>query len=218
MLKKLAIAVNAAVVVSMIATGISASTIRDLGLEAKLMSQLKGLKLGGVADVESIQEVYRPSPMRIEITNPKSSYDHVTVDVNAPRKINAANIEKFPQVFCLAQNIYFEAGIESVAGKAAVARVTMNRKNSKKFPNTICDVVWQRKQFSWTHDGKSDRIPSNGRKTWEQSIAVAYDAYYEGKWNGLVEGATHYHADYVSPAWAKKIRRITQIETHIFYE
>jgi spore germination cell wall hydrolase CwlJ-like protein len=29
--------------------------------------------------------------------------------------------------------------------------------------------------------------------------------------------STHYHADYVSPGWAKKLRRTGQIGRHIFY-
>ena len=156
-----------------------------MSLEAELMAQLKDLKLR--SEGKTIQRVYKPA--KLTITEPTYT---VSLDVAKERKITPANVEQFPQVFCLAQNIYFEAGIESVAGKAAVARVTINRKASKKFPKTICDVVWQRKQFSWTHDGKSDRIPSNGKATWAQSVAVAYDAYYERKWDGLVEGATHY--------------------------
>ena len=213
MFKKLAVAVNIAITTSMVLTGVVAyaSGARDMSLEAELMAQLKDLKLR--SEGKTIQRVYEPA--KLTITEPTYT---VSLDVAKERKITPANVEQFPQVFCLAQNIYFEAGIESVAGKAAVARVTINRKASKKFPNTICDVVWQRKQFSWTHDGKSDRIPSNGKATWAQSVAVAYDAYYDRKWDGLVEGATHYHADYVKPAWAKKIRRITKIDTHIFYE
>jgi len=33
----------------------------------------------------------------------------------------------------------------------------------------------------------------------------------------MVEGATHYHADYVSPHWRKSMRLITKIDDHIFY-
>lgn len=216
MFKKLAIAVNVVITALIICVGVVAyaNDVRNLSLEADLLSQLNNLKTNKRS--KTIQKVYKP--LSVEVNEFTANYDHIKVNLADTRKVTAENIEDFPQVFCLAQNIYFEAGIESVAGKAAVARVTINRVKSPKFPDTICDVVWQRKQFSWTHDGKSDRIPSNGKATWEQSIAVAYDAYYVGKWDGLVEGATHYHADYVNPVWAKKIRRITKIDTHIFYE
>ena len=42
---------------------------------------------------------------------------------------------------CLAKNIYFEAGVESTAGKLAVANVTINRAINGNYPNTICGVV-----------------------------------------------------------------------------
>ncbi len=74
------------------------------------------------------------------------------------------------EVFCLAQNIYFEASVEHRVGKSAVAHVTLNRVDSPRYPDSVCEVVWQDRQFSWTQDGKSDRNPavltapvSNGR-------------------------------------------------------
>ena len=78
--------------------------------------------------------------------------------------------------FCLAQNVYFEARNQPLAGQMAVISVTVNRMNDKRFPNTICGVVYEgphrpswkdetvmipvkhRCQFSWYCDGKSDRI------------------------------------------------------------
>ena len=33
-----------------------------------------------------------------------------------------------------------------------------------------------------------------------------------------MEGATHYHADYVSPKWMNELKRITKIDDHIFYK
>ncbi len=71
----------------------------------------------------------------------------------------------------LACNIYFEARNESTEGMMAVVAVTMNRVASAKYPATVAEVVWQNKQFSWTHDGKMDR-PKN-RPSWEQAITLA---------------------------------------------
>jgi spore germination cell wall hydrolase CwlJ-like protein len=33
----------------------------------------------------------------------------------------------------------------------------------------------------------------------------------------ITEGATHYHADYVNPSWAKTKTKTIEIEDHIFY-
>src|SRR5210317_144981 len=60
-------------------------------------------------------------------------------------------------MYCLQQNIYFEARNQSINGQIAVAWVTLHRVDDPRYPNTICEVVWQRKQFSWTHDGKSGK-------------------------------------------------------------
>jgi len=68
------------------------------------------------------------------------------------------------ELICLAQNIYFEARAESVQGKMAVANVTKNRVESKKFPDTYCGVVKQGpKRESWKtrkhkHLAKADRV------------------------------------------------------------
>lgn len=71
----------------------------------------------------------------------------------------------------LACNIYWEARTESFEGMMAVVAVTMNRVASNRYANTVHEVVWQRKQFSWTHDGKVDR-PRN-RVSWNRALQIA---------------------------------------------
>jgi spore germination cell wall hydrolase CwlJ-like protein len=129
---------------------------------------------------------------------------------------------------CMTMNIYFEAALESTAGKLAVAQVTLNRVKSNHYPNTVCSVVKQgrhhesgfpvrdRCQFSWYCDGKLD-IPSMG-KMWGQSREVAVYVLKNTQLLDITDGATHYHADYIdSPRWASVKDRTMQIDTHIFY-
>ena len=47
------------------------------------------------------------------------------------------------EAVCLAKNIYFEARGESLAGKLAVAKVTLNRTKHEDFPDSVCKVVYQ---------------------------------------------------------------------------
>lgn len=123
--------------------------------------------------------------------------------------------EDTDQIKCLADNIYFEAGIESDAGKIAVGNVTMNRVKSKHFPNTVCEVVWEDKQFSWTHDGKSD---NPGDKVLYADIYEIARSVYNGNMLDITEGSTFYHADYISaPSWTKAMKKVGQIDQHIFY-
>ena len=134
---------------------------------------------------------------------------------------------------CLALNTYHEAKNQSLVGQIATAQVVMNRVEDDRFPNTICEVVkqgptrpsWEdpekeypikhRCQFSWYCDGKPD-IPKN-EKAWRKAQDVAFLVYYNKIQLDVTEGATHYHATYVRPAWAKTKKRTTRIEKHIFY-
>ena len=154
-------------------------------------------------------------------------------------KVHPSDIE------CMARNIYFEAGNQSKAGMIAVARVVVNRVQDTRFPNNVCDVIYEgpmreswktkqdpniknedrifypvrdRCQFSWYCDGKPDDIVSRENNiAWRQAQDIAYLVLVHNKYNGIVDGATHYHADYVDPDWNKTITLITHIDDHIFY-
>lgn len=145
----------------------------------------------------------------------------LAVTANAVEKVNCEQV-KNNDLLCLACNIYHESGNQSVQGKIAVGAVTINRVKSLYYPNSICRVVWQNKQFSWTNDGKPD---VTGNKTsWTQSKNIATKFLKStGRPFGIYEDPTkcalYYHADYVRPYWRKGkfIRKTTTIENHIFY-
>jgi spore germination cell wall hydrolase CwlJ-like protein len=117
--------------------------------------------------------------------------------------------------YCLAQNIYFEAGNQSLLGKLAVGLVVMNRVKSQRYPNTVCGVVRQRKQFSWVDDSKSNN-PIKDR-AWRESLRLSEEVL-SGKADFLgFENVTHYHANYVNPRWSKEMQEVAKIDQHIFY-
>lgn len=76
----------------------------------------------------------------------------------------------------MATIIYCEAGNQSYAGKLAVGIVVKNRMESKKFPNTIKGVLYQRYQFTPTRNGALNRAlrtyDKNGFKTKEYSSCL----------------------------------------------
>jgi spore germination cell wall hydrolase CwlJ-like protein len=122
---------------------------------------------------------------------------------------------------CLASGIYFEARGESVRGQAAVAQVILNRVRNPAYPSTICDVVYQnedwrnRCQFSFACDNIKDRIRSQDHWKVAREVAMATTA---GKvWLPEVGSATHYHATYVRPNWAKTMKKVGRIGLHVFY-
>ena len=145
------------------------------------------------------------------------------------------------QVICLAENIYFEARNQGTAGWMAVANVTINRRNDSRFPNTICDVVYEsqmeeswktrnldipdnlrkynpvknRCQFSWYCDGIPDEIYQ--KQLYREILAFSEAMLAKENILDITDGATHYHADYVLPSWARTKKKTTEIGDHIFY-
>lgn len=129
---------------------------------------------------------------------------------------------------CLAEGIYFEARGEPLRGQLAVGRVILNRVESDAYPNTVCGVVYQndhkrnRCQFSFACDGKPDTITEHGIWHGIRGYAawlLANDPKPDSKYQVLasLETATHYHADYVSPRWAKFLTLTVRIGRHYFY-
>jgi len=132
-----------------------------------------------------------------------------------------------PEAWCLAQNIYYEARGSNRADRIAVADVVLNRVQDTRYPSTVCSVVRQGKknadgsmkrnmcQFSWYCDGKSD-WPTD-TDSWVDAQMIAYRMLEYNQGRGLTEGADHYHADYVSPRWARDLQLVGRIGVHVFY-
>ena len=152
-----------------------------------------------------------------------------------------SRLQKELDAQCLALNMYHEARNQGSAGLLAVSSVVLNRVKDKRFPNTICEVIEQgptreswktrqtpdpndavfypiknRCQFSWYCDGKSD-VPKQV-KTWKRLLTIANSIVYNKfDFVDITDGALFYHADYVTPAWAKTKIKTVEIQDHIFY-
>lgn len=130
----------------------------------------------------------------------------LTIPAYAPAAPKLPNLKEFN---CLVKNIYHEARGETKAGRVAVGLVTMNRLRDPRYPNTICKVVYQPGQFSWTADYKSSKKVNHNE--WQLAVNAATAAY-----NSVSSfRATHFHNTSVNPKW--KLTRIAKIGNHIFY-
>lgn len=133
---------------------------------------------------------------------------------------SADSVEK--NLKCLALNIYREAGHEPFEGKVGVAQVVMNRTKNPDFPNTVCDVVYQKNtitgkivcQFSWYCDSTIKLLPVD-KEAYQESYRVAKMVMVENFELEILKTALYYHADYINPNW--KLKKITKIGAHIFY-
>jgi hypothetical protein len=121
---------------------------------------------------------------------------------------------------CLAATIYYEAAAEAVEGQMAVVQVVLNRTRHPAYPKSICGVVFQGHerrtgcQFSYTCDGSMARRPSE--ELWKRFRGLA-----RAMTNGMVYTpvglATHYHTDWVLPAWSAKLDKVRVERTHLFF-
>jgi N-acetylmuramoyl-L-alanine amidase len=128
------------------------------------------------------------------------------------------------QVRCLALNIYFEARGEPEEGQYAVAEVTMNRVAAAFYPDTVCDVVYQKNwdrirkryvsAFSWT---EFDTMPAPTGEEWIRAWTIAEEVYHRRRPQELKD-ALHFHAVYIKPSWAVGRKPLARIGRHVFYK
>lgn len=122
-----------------------------------------------------------------------------------------ANMDE--ELRCLAGAVYFESKGETLNGQLAVARVVIARRDSGRFANSLCGVVYQPSQFSFVRGGRMPAIPTSSR-SWGEAVAIAQIALNDG-WESPVEGALFFHARHVSPGW--RMQRLAAVDNHIFY-
>lgn len=121
---------------------------------------------------------------------------------------------------CLSEALYFEARGETVRGMFAVGEVIMNRRDSSRYPSTLCGVINQGTgrqfacQFTYTCDGAAEQI--HEQASWVRVGKVAR-LLLDGAPRQLTDGATHYHTRAVNPRWARIFPRTASIGAHYFY-
>ena len=161
--------------------------------------------------VPPAQEQATANQSPTEQSTPKKAKFLDIVDTNETIRYNKNDY------FCLAKNIFHEAGSEPTVGKYAVAQVTLNRMADRRYPDTVCSVVFQHKQFSWANN-HSKRWTTPTGPAWEESKRIAREVLEQGKRVKGLDDALFYHATYVRPVWARTKDRVTRIGLHIFYE
>jgi spore germination cell wall hydrolase CwlJ-like protein len=127
---------------------------------------------------------------------------------------NAAEPD-FNEAMTLADVMYCEARGEGRVGMMAVANVVLNRVKSKRFPNTITEVIHQPWQFSCYNEGPVKVDEDN--EVWLDALSIAWNMM-NGK-TPRITHATHYHTTDVNPYWnkANTIAKLGKIGNHVFY-
>lgn len=141
---------------------------------------------------------------------PKESYLRL---VNTHQQISL-NEKEFD---CLSRNIYWESMHEPLIGQIAVAHVTHNRVKSGKWGESFCEVVFAKKQFSWTNFKKIRNAKPKNMKQWERAKHSAI-LFSKGVRVNNLDNTQFYYADYIKkPKWAYDMTKDAKIGQHIFY-
>lgn len=114
-------------------------------------------------------------------------------------------------LLCLTLAIYFEARGEPTHGQYLVGEVVLNRVDSSKFPDNVCDVVFQKHQFEFT-TRKSLEMKNEEARLKAEEIAVdlltGYRVNHKLLW--------FFNPEKVNPKWAHKLETKFRIGGHVF--
>ena len=116
---------------------------------------------------------------------------------------------------CLALNVFHEARGESLAGQVGVAQVTLNRvKQQHRGKNTVCSVVFDPKQFSWTDKAGKSRHPTGN--AWKKAQHVAHQVSLGLRIQGL-QDVLYFHQRSHRPRWNQRMQLVLVINNHFFW-
>lgn len=116
---------------------------------------------------------------------------------------------------CMALNLHYEARGESTKGMIAVANVVMNRTENPNFPNSVCEVIYQKKQFSWVNS----KTRLTFRTTSYKAKFIAYEAIVNKTLEDNTSGALYFHVTNLKTNWEYgKLHKTANIGNHVFYK
>jgi spore germination cell wall hydrolase CwlJ-like protein len=122
------------------------------------------------------------------------------------------------QVLCLATAIFFEGRSETLEAQRFIGEVVMNRVEDSRYADNVCSVVFYPNAFSFTHDGKHDKIFRFDNPLEVEARDRAIDLALEimGEESRSIT-STHYHTISVDPFWNSHYELDGQYGTHVFY-
>ncbi len=115
----------------------------------------------------------------------------------------------------LARTIYGEARGADEELKRETARVVLRRVRDKRWPNSVQEVVLQRKQFSCFNpeDPNWYKVWNPKGQTWQECQRIAGEELEKR----LSKGANHYHTNKVNPNWSRNKTPVKKIQNTLFF-
>jgi spore germination cell wall hydrolase CwlJ-like protein len=129
-----------------------------------------------------------------------------------PKQSEMQNLSK-QQLECLSKVAYFESKGESDAGMLAVIHTTLNRVKDVRFPKTVCGVVYQKSQYSWTkHNPKIKE-----KEQYERAKRLSQEVV-DGKHIDNTRNALYFVHVKINRNWLEKLTYTCTIGNHKFFK
>lgn len=126
---------------------------------------------------------------------------------------------------CAVRNLYHEGRGEGLIGQAYIVKTVLNRVRDTKHPHSVCGVIYQSKQFSWTHQIPKNKHKVPNKTTSEKELLKQLEALstvvilLDRVGIDFTQGSQFYHSVNVKPRWDyTKLEKTQRIGNHIFYK
>jgi spore germination cell wall hydrolase CwlJ-like protein len=125
---------------------------------------------------------------------------------------------------CLLRAVWHESRGETFEGKLWTAKTILNRTRSEKFPHSVCRVVYQSKQFSFTHQlPRSKQLVRPKTAIEKQTFKEVELASFISIWSDrlgidFTNNSKWYHTTTSKPVWRHKLKVTKVVGNHIFYK
>lgn len=124
----------------------------------------------------------------------------------------------FEEYACMVEAIHFESQGESLEGKRGVANTILKRMRMKRYPDTICGVIYQPDQFESFENGQPRVVLKNpdDERVFRDATLVALEAV-QGRLKDNTGNADHFYAHKKTyPDWADAAISMKVIQNHTF--
>ncbi|ULG01749.1 ATP-binding protein [Aeromonas phage phiA047] len=126
---------------------------------------------------------------------------------------------------CAVRNLYHEGRGEGLVGQAYIVKSVLNRVRDTKHPHSICKVIYQRMQFSWTHQIPKNKQQVPNKTTSEKELLKQLEALstavilLDRVGIDFTQGSQFYHSVKVKPNWDySKLEKTNVVGNHVFYK
>ena len=120
------------------------------------------------------------------------------------------------EVGCMAYAIYAEAHTQSREAQQGVGYLIMNRLNSHKFGDSICEIVYSKGQFQGISDIKKHKHANPNNEDFLKSELIAVDVYFHRVMNPI-GSSLYFHDDSIKSMSRKWGKKQVKIDNLIFY-